>query len=110
MSKKRNIVNEFLERNCLITPDCYEILEDLDDDILDVDRLAEMLKNEIVITADKLKEALVSFENVLSEGEIQDLQSIHEPRELEKDAPTEFGKEITQAKNGCQSFFSGGKP
>jgi len=70
MSKKRNIVNELLKKNCLITPECYEILEDLDDDILDVDKLAEAMKNEIVVTAEKLKEALMAFEDILSEGSI----------------------------------------
>ena len=69
MSKKRDIVAELLEKNCLITPECYEILEDLDDDAIDVERLASALKNEIVITAEKLQEALSSFEEMLSEGE-----------------------------------------
>ncbi|MBD3192671.1 MAG: DNA-directed DNA polymerase II small subunit [Candidatus Heimdallarchaeota archaeon] len=70
MSKKRNLVEELLERHCLITPESYEILEDLDDDVLDVDRLAEALKDEIVVTPDKLQAALKSFEDILSEGEI----------------------------------------
>ncbi len=70
MSTKRNLVNELLKRNCLITPDCYEILEDVDDDTIDLDRLANALKNELVVTAEKLQEALQSFEEFLSEGDI----------------------------------------
>lgn len=89
MSKKRDIVAELLEKNCLITPDCYEILEDLDDDSLDVDRLAAALKDEIVITAEKLQEALSSFEDTLSEGKsiIDDIVSkelIEKPIEKEE--------------------------
>lgn len=68
MSGKRDIVSELLARNCLITPECYEILEDLDDDTIDIDRLAEELKDELVITAEKLTEALGRYEDLLSEG------------------------------------------
>lgn len=70
MSKKRDLVSELLKRNCLITPDCYEILEDVDDATIDLDRLANALKNELVVTAEKLQEALQSFVELLSEGDI----------------------------------------
>ncbi|MHA1440950.1 MAG: metallophosphoesterase, partial [Candidatus Heimdallarchaeota archaeon] len=70
MSTKRNLVQELLDRNCLITPDSYEILEDIDLDTIDIDNLANALKNEIVVTAEKLQEALSSFIEILSEGEV----------------------------------------
>ncbi|NHJ85457.1 MAG: DNA-directed DNA polymerase II small subunit [Asgard group archaeon] len=82
MSKKRNLVQELLDRNCLLTPDCYEILEDLDDDTLDIDRLAEALKDEFVVTAEKLQEALVTFEELLSEGSIQEMDEEMHPHNL----------------------------
>jgi len=76
MSTKRNLVQELLDRNCLITPDSYEILEDIDLDTIDIDKLANALKNEIVVTAEKLQEALSSFTEILSEGElIEDVPS-----------------------------------
>jgi len=70
MSTKRNLVKELLDRNCLITPESYEILEDVDIDTIDIDKLAIALKNEIVITAEKLSDALSSFKEILSEGEL----------------------------------------
>lgn len=70
MSNKRNLVQELLDRNCLITPDSYEILEDIDTDTIDIDKLANALKNEIVVTAEKLQEALSSYTELLSEGEL----------------------------------------
>ncbi|MHA1211672.1 MAG: DNA-directed DNA polymerase II small subunit [Candidatus Heimdallarchaeota archaeon] len=68
MSEKRNLVRELLDRHCLITPEAHEILEDLDIDVLNIDKLADVLKNEIVVTGEKLQEALASFEEMLSEG------------------------------------------
>ncbi|MHA1124602.1 MAG: DNA-directed DNA polymerase II small subunit [Candidatus Heimdallarchaeota archaeon] len=70
MSTKRNLVKELLDRNCLITPDSYEILEDIDIDTIDIDKLANALKNEIVVTGEKLQKALSSFIEILSEGEL----------------------------------------
>ncbi|NHJ84507.1 MAG: DNA-directed DNA polymerase II small subunit [Asgard group archaeon] len=68
MSDKKNLVSELLDRFCLITPEAHEILEDMDIDVVDIDKLADALKNEIVVTADKLNEVLASFEQTLSEG------------------------------------------
>ncbi len=70
MEQKRDLVRELLDRHILITPESYEILEDLDTDIVDIDKLAEALKDEIVVTPEKLNEALVSFEELLSEGSL----------------------------------------
>ncbi|MFW9924083.1 MAG: hypothetical protein ACFFDW_12425, partial [Candidatus Thorarchaeota archaeon] len=86
MSDQRNIISELLNRNCLITPECYEILEDIDYDSIDIDRLAEELKNEIVITGEKLLEALAKFEDILSEGgEISREEMIEKLSESEND-------------------------
>jgi len=79
MVGKRNIVQELLDRNCLITPEAHEFLEDLDFEVINIDQLAELLKDEIVITAEKLQQALNSFESSLAEGFLtaqeQDLQT-----------------------------------
>ena len=71
MAKKRDLVRELLDRHCLITPESYEILEDLDADVVDIDKLAEALKDEIVVSPEKLREALASFEELLSEGSLE---------------------------------------
>ncbi|HUT81611.1 MAG TPA: metallophosphoesterase [Candidatus Bathyarchaeia archaeon] len=85
MSDKRNLVSELLDRYCLITPEAHEILEDMDLDVIDFDKLAEALKNELVVTADKLNEVLASFEETLSEGFIEkDEPFIHHIEKEEK--------------------------
>ena len=98
MSKKRDLVNELLERNCLITPDCYEILEDIDDDTFDIDSLADALKDELVVTADKLQEAIQTFEELLSEGGIPDPITIDDipdyPAPTRRSAPVKDLEEI----------------
>ncbi|TET29336.1 MAG: DNA-directed DNA polymerase II small subunit [Candidatus Heimdallarchaeota archaeon] len=76
MAKKRDLVRELLDKHCLITPESYEILEDLDADVVDIDKLAEALKDEIVVTPDKLREALASFVELLSEGSLEIEESI----------------------------------
>jgi len=68
MAEKRNIVQELLDRNCLITPEAHEFLEDVDFEVINIDQLADLLKDEIVITVEKLQEVLSSFENNLAEG------------------------------------------
>ncbi|NHJ33154.1 MAG: hypothetical protein FK732_09840, partial [Asgard group archaeon] len=83
MAKKRDLVRELLDRHCLITPESYEILEDLDADIVDIDKLAEALKDEIVVTPDKLREALASYEELLSEGSL----AVGEPSEIIEKKP-----------------------
>ncbi|MBN1329492.1 MAG: DNA-directed DNA polymerase II small subunit [Candidatus Heimdallarchaeota archaeon] len=71
MSDKKDLVSELLDRYCLITPEAHEILEDMDIDIIDIDKLVDALKNELVVTADKLNEVLASYEETLSEGFIE---------------------------------------
>ncbi|MBK5112424.1 MAG: DNA-directed DNA polymerase II small subunit [Candidatus Heimdallarchaeota archaeon] len=85
MAKQIDLVRELLDRHCLITPESYEILEDLDADIVDIDRLAEALKDEIVVTPEKLREALASYEDLLSEG---NLEEEVENNELVESKPT----------------------
>jgi len=81
MEQKRDLVRELLDKHILITPESYEILEDLDEDIVDIDKLAEALKDEIVVTPEKLNEALMSFEELLSDGTM-DIEETSEEVEL----------------------------
>ncbi|MCK5045311.1 MAG: hypothetical protein KAS22_01950, partial [Candidatus Heimdallarchaeota archaeon] len=83
MAEKRDLVRELLDRHCLITPESYEILEDLDADVVDIDKLAEALKDEIVVSHEKLREALASFEELLSEGNLE----VEESSEIEERKP-----------------------
>ncbi len=103
MSKRRDLVRELLDRHCLITPESYEILEDLDEDVIDIDKLAEVLKDEIVVTAEKLNEALSSFVEILSEGEIDAELEINQPtieirQEIDKQEIREKSSDVTEMK------------
>ncbi|MEA2071033.1 MAG: DNA-directed DNA polymerase II small subunit [Asgard group archaeon] len=61
MTNKRTIIQELFERNCLITPESFEMLQKLNEDTIDVKSLAQLLENEIVITPELLEEALSSL-------------------------------------------------
>jgi DNA polymerase II small subunit len=61
MSKSKDIIKELLDRNCLLTPDAHELLKKIDVSTIDIDELAEAVKNEIVVSAEILTPILDSL-------------------------------------------------
>jgi DNA polymerase II small subunit len=76
LSKKRILVDKLQKNRCLITPESYEILEDLDDDTIDLDHLLDLLKDEVIITAELLDKAISSIEGRLADEPITNETSI----------------------------------
>ncbi|NHJ49189.1 MAG: DNA-directed DNA polymerase II small subunit [Asgard group archaeon] len=54
MSEKRDLIRELLDRNILLTPDAHELLKKVDTSSINIDQLADALKNEIVVSAEIL--------------------------------------------------------
>jgi DNA polymerase II small subunit len=72
MSKKIDLVRELLDRNCLLTPEANELLKDIDINRVDIEKLADAIKDEIVVTAEKLKSVLDSFDLLQSNDVLAD--------------------------------------
>ncbi|NHJ40957.1 MAG: hypothetical protein FK731_13080, partial [Asgard group archaeon] len=77
MSKKIDLVRELLERNCLLTPEANELLKKVDVNRVDVDKLADAIKDEIVVSAKKLESVLISFD-LMHSDEIIEINALNE--------------------------------